>query len=77
MNKIIMKLAEIHNVSPESIEQEILGAMREAMQSPESEARGFWQRMAPEGKEPSLDILLNTLSQMAPRKIILSFNNLE
>lgn len=69
MKKILNELAERHGVSPESIENDIHIAISMAMGSHNPEAREFWNRISPDGKEPPLELLLYALSVEAIQRL--------
>ena len=56
--EIIKKIAKENGVTPKQIENDIKEAIRIGMSSSDPIAQAFWKRIAPDGKEPSIDTLL-------------------
>lgn len=59
--KIIQAVAAKNGVTPEQVESEIKKAVRLAMASDDPNAQALWKQMAPDGKEPELDAVLDYL----------------
>lgn len=60
--KIIQAVAAKNGVTPEQVESEIKKAVRLAMASDDPNAQALWKQMAPDGKEPELDAVLDYLT---------------
>ena len=56
--EIIEEIAKRENMSPEIVENEMRYAIRQAMDSQTPEAKDLWKKLAPDGKEPSIDRFL-------------------
>ncbi|MBQ7048181.1 MAG: hypothetical protein IJN86_04455 [Clostridia bacterium] len=56
--KIIRQIAKENGVTPEEVETEMREAIRIGMASVDPEVQKFWNRLAPDGKEPSIDAFL-------------------
>ena len=56
--KIIRQIAKQNGVTPEEVETEMREAIRIGMASVDSDVQTFWNRLAPDGKEPSIDAFL-------------------
>ncbi|MBO5231000.1 MAG: hypothetical protein J6B88_00110 [Clostridia bacterium] len=56
--KIIRQIAKQNGVTPQEVINDMKEAIRVGMASTEPTARAFWQQIAPEGKEPSIDVFL-------------------
>lgn len=59
--KIIQAVAAKNGVTPEQVESEIKKAVRLAMASDDPNVQALWKQMAPDGKEPELDAVLDYL----------------
>ncbi len=59
--KIIHAVAAKNGVSPEHVENEMKKAVRLAMTSEDSNVQTLWKQLAPDGKEPELDAVLDFL----------------
>lgn len=53
MKDIFKKVAELENISEEEVKSEISEVIRLAMQSDSPQAKVLWSEIAPDGKEPS------------------------
>jgi len=58
-NEVIKQIARDHNKTTQEVEREIRKAIRAAMSSPEPRAKEMWKRIAPDGKEPSIEKFLD------------------
>ena len=57
-------IAMQHNTTPEKVEKEIQIAIREAMRSTDPKSQILWKRIAPDGKEPSIERFLQCVVDM-------------
>ena len=60
--KIIKQIAMQNGVTPEYVEEEMRKAMRAGMASTDPHAQELWKKIAPDGKEPSIDRFLEFVS---------------
>lgn len=73
MNNIFKEIARAENISEEKVKSEISEAIRIAMQSENPEAKAFWAEIAPDGKEPSPEeVIEKILSIIKKRKFYIS-----
>lgn len=56
--KIIRQIAKANGVTSQQVEADMREAIRVGMSSIEPEAQAFWKQIAPDGKEPSIDVFL-------------------
>lgn len=54
--RVISAIAEKEGGSPERVESEMRKAIRLAMTTDDPKARALWRQIAPDGKEPELDV---------------------
>lgn len=57
--RIIWRIAQEHNTTPEHMEAEMKAAIREGIASTDPRAQMLWRQLAPDGKEPSIDAFLD------------------
>lgn len=62
MKDIIRKIAIQNGVSEAEVENEMREAIRIAMKSTEPSAKEFWQQLAPDGKEPPLEVVIGAIA---------------
>lgn len=68
--KIIRQIAKQNGVTPQEVINDMKEAIRVGMASTEPTARAFWQQIAPDGKEPSIDVFLKAcVGQIHTRSI--------
>ena len=67
--QIILQIALKENKPPEEIEAAMLTAMREAMATEDPLAQKLWKKLAPNGKEPTLDEFLEFCAKRAREKL--------
>lgn len=53
--EIIEQIAHNHHTTPEEVEAEMRKAICAAMESDDPKAQAMWKRLAPDGKEPSIE----------------------
>ncbi|MDE7365643.1 MAG: hypothetical protein K2N27_12340 [Ruminococcus sp.] len=63
MKNIFSEVAKSENISEEEVKNEISKAVRIAMQSDSPQAKAFWSKIAPDGKEPSPEKVLEKLAE--------------
>ncbi len=56
--RIIRQIAKQHGVTPKEVVADMKEAIRAGMASTEPTAQAFWKKLAPDGKEPSIDKFL-------------------
>ena len=61
--KIIRQIAKNNGVSQQEVISEMRKAIRLGMASTEPQAQAFWKQIAPDGKEPSIDLFLKACSK--------------
>lgn len=61
---VIYKVAKENNTTPEIVEEEMRKAIRVAMATKDPHARALWKLIAPDGKEPSIEAVLQFCSEM-------------
>ena len=59
MNDIFRQIAKENGTTEKAVKEEMQFAIREAMKSAEPEAIAFWKAVAPDGKEPPIEIYIN------------------
>lgn len=62
MKNIFKKVAEAENVSEKEVRSEISEAIRIAMKSKNPKAKAFWSEIAPDGKEPSPEEVIEKIA---------------
>lgn len=63
-NKIIRQIAKENGVTPKEVETELREAIRMGMTSTNPDVQEFWKQVAPDGKEPPLDVFLKFCANM-------------
>ena len=53
--RIIKKIEKENQVTAKQVRNDIRQAIQMAMLSPSSQSRAIWDKLAPDGKEPSVD----------------------
>lgn len=61
-DNIIRQIAMQNGVTPAEVKKDMQEAIREAMASPEPKVQAEWQKISPNGTEPSIEELLTYLS---------------
>ena len=56
---IIRQIAKAHGVSPAEVKMEIQFAIQEAMKSDDPVARSHWEKISPNGEEPTIEQFLS------------------
>lgn len=68
-DEIIAEVARQKGMTLSEVEKEIREVVREAMTSPDPRTQKLWKQIAPDGKEPSLDFLLDYLATLARKRM--------
>lgn len=58
IKEVLAQVARKRNMTPKEVEEEIKGAIRQAMASQDPQAQMLWRQIAPDGKEPSVERFL-------------------
>lgn len=64
LKNIIKEVAKAHKMSEQEVRNEMRIAIRAAMQSPDPTAQAFWKQIAPDGKEPTVEKVIASISLM-------------
>ena len=64
MKNIIKEVAKSHGTSEQEVRNEMRIAIRAAMQSPDPTAQALWKQIAPDGKEPTVEKVIASISLM-------------
>lgn len=70
MEHLINKIAEIYSVTPADVEREMRTAIAVGMSSEDPDAREFWRKYFPDGKEPSAEAVIGVLVHMVRTQLI-------
>ena len=62
--EVIYEVAKENNTTPEIVEEEMRKAIRAAMATKDPHAQALWKKIAPDGKEPSIEAVLQFCSKM-------------
>lgn len=62
MNDIFRQIAKENGTTEKAVKQEMELAIREAMKSTEPEAVAFWNSVAPDGKEPEIEKVIEMIA---------------
>lgn len=68
MKNIFKEVARKENVSEEEVKSEISKVIRLAMQSDKPQARALWNKIAPDGKEPSPEEVIEKISAIIKKR---------
>lgn len=68
MKDIFKKVAELENVSEEEVKSEISEAIRLAMKSDNQNAKALWNEIAPDGKEPSPEEVIEKIAFLIKKR---------
>ena len=72
IEEIIKAVAKQNHSTPEEVEKEMRMAIREAMNTKDPQAQELWKRIAPDGKEPSIERFFQVVSDMIDERMGLS-----
>ena len=64
MNEVIRKVAEQNGVSKGEVKSEIKKAIKVAMNSNDCQVLDFWNKISPDGKEPSVENFIAEITAM-------------
>ena len=67
--KVTEKIAEIHGITKEEVEKEITNAIKLAMGSEAEETQKLWQKLAPDGRVPTVEKLTEQLIFLIKEKL--------
>jgi len=59
IDDVIMLVAKKMNKTPQEVEREMNDAISQAMKSTDPEAQRIWKQLAPDGKHPSIETVIN------------------
>lgn len=59
IDDVIMHVAKKMNKTPQEVEREMNDAISQAMKSTDPEAQRIWKQLAPDGKQPSIETVIN------------------
>lgn len=62
MKDVIKQLSKQNNIAKWQIESEIQKAVREAMKSRDPKVQAFWKEIAPDGKEPPIERIIEIIA---------------
>lgn len=60
--KVIKKVAKVHGVSVKEVREEMQKAIRAGRESSDPNAQAMWNRLFPDGKEPTPEELIRVLA---------------
>ena len=64
MKNIIKEVAKAYGISEQEVRNEMRVAIRVAMNSTDPTAQACWKQIAPDGKEPSVEKVIASISLM-------------
>lgn len=56
--EIIEQIARNNQTTPEEVEEQMRSAIRAAMEADDPKAQALWKQLAPDGKEPSIEMFI-------------------
>ena len=62
MNDIFRQIAKENGTTEKAVKEEMQFAIREAMKSAEPKAIAFWKAVAPDGKEPTIEKVIEMIA---------------
>lgn len=64
MKDVFKEIAKSENISEEEVKSEISEAIRLAMKSDNQNAKALWNKIAPDGKEPSPEEVIEKIASI-------------
>lgn len=68
MNNIFRKISRAERISEEKVKSKISEAIRIAMKSEKTEAKAFWTEIAPDGREPSPEEVIEKIATIIKKR---------
>ncbi len=68
MNDIIERIAKQNRTTKREVKKEIQKAIKTAMESNDYEAKTFWDEIAPNKKEPTIDVVIEKIAAMVSER---------